>query len=408
MKNEIDPIQAALTAADGLDNMLARSVLLVELAKVQAKNASLDDALSTIGKISNVAEKRGVLLHLALDAVENDSGEPLLRIVRMMVETDPKSSHAAGRIAVSLLEKKKIDDALQVVRAVEKPFDSDRSRYEFLEKLLKNADLDHLDDARTFLDEFSENDYRDWGKLALARRLAAWGVWEDAERIAGRFDVPRRKSWAYFELARLAGSAKQNAKRDELLDRATEILESIVPDRENAEALSVQLRIFGKFVQHSGDSESAQRILERCESVIESIPVVLQKNRATLFLARVLRESGQIGSVGDYWNIDDPNRPEPDALDRSRILQWIAEAEKRPDDLPYWERAVRAATAEKDARIDDFRRAERIVEIARRFSTRNIADRKPTGDPERDATILSGEEFESYYFSPFAIEDCGC
>lgn len=398
---------------------LAASALFSELAKARIAAGAVDDAFASVGRIPNFAEKKSVLLHLALDAERDDRPDILLRAIRLMVEIDPKSQHVAGRTARSLLDGGKTGTALELIRTVEQPFDSDRGRYDFLAALLERAGESALDDARTLLETFREADYRDWGRLALAQSLARWNRRSEAEQIADAFSLPRRRSWALMELSRIASSPTLTGRSGDenktagLLRRAEAALDDVAVDAERAEPLSIQLRILGKAAFEAGCVEQARRIWERCEAAAASISVEPERLRARYFLAKVLREYGLIDSVHDYLDLRETERTELSAVDRSRVLQWAAEAEtarkkagndrSRGDGSGLWIRAIEAAERE----TDEFRRAERIAEIVRRFA---VSDRDfpPRNEPKLDAVLLSGEAFEAYYFSPFSLDDCGC
>jgi hypothetical protein len=202
-------------------------------------------------------------------------------------------------------------------------------------------------------------------------------------------------------LSRLTAGKNSNS----CLLRAGEILETISIEPELAESLAIQSRILGKAAWKTGNSELGLRLLEWSETATAQISVPFQRFRAHYFLAKVLRELGQIFSVQEYLDSAQWQQLEMSGLDRSRIGVWAAEAE--PENvLTAWSMAIRDA-GKPEQKSADISRAERIVEILRRFTFRN--DKlPPSGEPERDAVHLSAEEFEEYYYSPFAIKDCNC
>jgi hypothetical protein len=395
------PFEVTLAAADRMSNPMAKSLVLAELAQAQAETGLIDDALVCIGNIPNRSEKRQALFRLAFRAVQEKKTEHLLRIVRMMVDLDPKSSPSVGRLAQSLLETGNLVMAMKLVRSVEKPFDSDQNRYDFIAKFIEPAEKEQLENARLFLETFSDTDYRDWGNLALAKRFAVLKQWSEAQKIAESFSFPLRQSWAFFELSRLA----DEKNKEELLLRAGEILETISIEPESAESLSIQSRILGKTALNTGNTELGIRLLEWSETAATQISVPIQRFRAEYFLAKVFREYGLIHSVREYLDPSKWKQSTMSGLDRSRIGVWVAEAEPA-NDLTMWTVAIQDA-GQSEQGTADMLHAERIVEILKRFTFRNNKQ-PPTGEPERDNIHLTAEEFEEYYYSAFAIKNCNC
>ncbi|MDR2440159.1 MAG: hypothetical protein LBE12_12435 [Planctomycetaceae bacterium] len=396
-----NPFDATLTATELMSNPMAKSLVLAELAQVQSEAGLIDDALACINNIPNLSEKRQALFRLAFRAVQENKTENLLRLVRTMVEVDPKSMPSVGRLAQSLLDNGNLEKAIELVRAIEKPFDSELNRYNFIAKFIELAEKEQLDNARLFLETFSDMDYRDWGNLALAKRLVLLKQLPEAQTIAESFSFPLRQSWAFFELSRLT----TGKSHDMFLCRAGEILETTSIEPDLAESLAIQFRILGKTALKTDNTELGLRLLELSETAASQISVPIQRFRSQYFLAKVLRELGQIHSVQKYLDSEQWKQLEISGLDRSRIGVWVAEAEPE-NSLTLWGRAIQDA-GKPEQKFTDILRAERIVEILRRF---NFSNNKlpPSGEPERDAVNLSAEEFEEYYYSPFAIKDCNC
>jgi hypothetical protein len=393
--------EVTLAATDLMSNPMAKSLVLAELAQAQAETGLIDDALVSINNIPNRSEKRQTLFRLAFRAVQENKTEHLLRIVRIMIEVDPKSSPSVGRLAQTLLENNNPVTAMELVKSVEKPFDSDQNRYDFIVKFIELTEKEQLENARLFLKTFSDTDYRDWGNLALAKRFAVLERWSEAQKIAESFSLPLRQSWTFFELSRLA----TEKNKEELLLRAGEIIETIPIEPESAESLTIQSRILGKTALKTGNTELGIRLLEWSETAAAQISVPIQRFRAEYFLAKVLREHGLIPSVREYLDSETWKQSNMSGLDRSRIGVWVAEAEPA-NDLTAWSVAIQDA-GKSEQETADIVRAERIVEILKRFTFRNNK-LPPSGEPERDAVNLTAEEFEEYYYSAFAIKNCNC
>jgi hypothetical protein len=395
------PFEVTLAATELMSNPMAKSLVLAELAQTQAETALIDDAFVCINNIPNRSEKRQALLRLAFHAVQENKTEHLLQIVRMMVEVDPKSSPSVDRLAQTLLENGNPVTAMELVRSVEQPFDSDQNRYNFIAKFIELTEKEQLENARLFLETFSDTDYRDWGNLALAKRFAMLEQWQEAQKIAESFSLPLRKSWALFELSHPA----TGKNKEKLFLQACEIIETIPVEPELAESLTIQSRILGKTALKSENTELGLRLLEWSEAAAAQISVPIQRLRAEYFLAKVLREHGLIHSVREYLDPEKWKQLNMSGLDRSRIGVWSAEAEP-VNNLTAWSAAIQDA-GKPERQTADIVRAERIVEILKRFSSRN-KNQPPSGEPERDAVNLAAEEFEEYYYSAFAIKNCNC
>jgi hypothetical protein len=394
--------EVTLAATDLMSNPMAKSLVLAELAQVQAETGLIDDAFMCIGNIPNRSEKRQALFRLAFRAVQENKTAHLLRIVQMMVEVDPKSSPSVGRLAQTLLENDNIVMAMELIQNVEQPFDSDRNRYDFIAKFIELAkQQQELENAQRFLETFSDTDYRDWGNLALAKRFAELQQWSEAQKIAESFSLPLRQSWALFELSRLT----TEDRKEKLLLQSGEIIETIAMESESAESLSIQSRILGKNALKSGMTELGVRLLEWSETAAAQIPVPIQRFRAEYFLAKVLREYGLIHSIREYLDPEKWKQSKMSGLDQSRIGVWVAEAEPT-NNLTAWSVAIQEA-GKPERETADIVRAERIVEILKRFTFRN-SNQPPSGEPEHDSVNLTAEEFEEYYYSAFAIKNCNC
>jgi len=83
-------------------------------------------------------------------------------------------------------------------------------------------------------------------------------------------------------------------------------------------------------------------------------------------------------------------------------LVWLAEAGWGGG----WAKAIEVLSAPEQG-IFEAERGERVAQILRRFVAHQQGV-KSSGDPDEDAVKLSGENFETLYYSPFAVEDCGC
>lgn len=417
------PFQEALAAAKKFSNPQAQSTLFFELAKAQIQTGQLEDALETVALISRQTERRSTLLNIALDAVRENRIDDLLPICKSMLENDLHSASSIGRLALSLLENVSANPgkSMELIRLTDKPFETDRERYRFFEKLIEVGKKDFLNDIKDFPTTFSDSDYRDWGRLALMKALVSWDDWSEAESIADAFSLPRRSSWAFLELSR---AAKENEKKSQYLHNSVKLLESVPIDPESnasaIEPISVQYRILGKTAFNAGVEadfenryeEFAEELLERCEAVVAQITDSFRRLRAQLFLAKVLREQGRLASVRNYIDYRTLFQDEFNGMDRSRLIQWFVEAENSSNEESQWTLAIAEAGRKSSNKTDlfiqdEFSQAERIAEIVNRFAL-SKQKAKPVNDPKIDQIALSGEEFEEYYFSPFSIDDCGC
>lgn len=440
MNREQKIFDLILCGADRLGHSQARSDLLAGIADVQSRSGRLDEALKTVEKVPGHERKRTVLTNIALHAVEQRYAEDdILNVARTLLAVDSRSSVFVGRLAQMLLEQTppRTRLALRLIELSGHSFESQRNRYDFILKLIQVDNDVFAADIDKQIELFDDENYRDWSRLALMKTLAERDEWNRAAKIAEAFARLERRSWALFELSRIAEKAKGDAtKADAFRFRAAEILQDVSSQgslffkRKHAEVIRkicVQFRVFGRSMLESGwqnhdKHELAMQLLEQGESLATEISPPFERLKALLFLARVLRQSGQIPSVRDYVDLDQIASKEWSPIQRSRLFQWTAEAERgaaekvsqAADD--FWLRSVREVVdaqnlngnkVERSFDTDDFSLAERLLEIAWHFSLRN-ENIEPCGNPDVDARQLSGEEFETYYFSPFAVEDCGC
>ncbi len=415
MSKPQSPFDAAQEAARSFSNPLARSLVLAELAKARFASESLDAALKTIAEIPNRAEKKAVLIDLALECVEKNEIAPLAELLRQLVVTDPNSASTAGRLALSLLEQKTPNSAaaLSLLETVADPFDSDRDRYAFFEKLIVVSGMDGAEALQNLSQTFTDENYRDGARLALVKFFAANNAEREAEHLATQFALPRRRSWAFFELAKQAAAEKNTARVAALLHRSSDILDSIELEPENAESLATQLRIIGQFACRVGENELGEQLLERCEDVVAQILLPMPRLRGQYFLARTLWQLGRLNDVTEYldakaiWN---ETEIQP-GVQRSLVLQWSAEAKMMSQARSDWTAAIREAARRSELPGSDFTQAERVAELVRRYGAERSRSQTPIeaqGNPVLDAVNLSAGEFEDYYFSPFAFDDCGC
>jgi hypothetical protein len=359
----------------------------------------------------------------------------------MLVEISPESSFVAGRLAETFLDNNDTATAIEIINAVKEPFDSWRSRAEFAVKLLTKDTAA----GRRIIETIKETDYYDWGQLALAKRLIELDNFDEAKKTANKCSSPLRRAWAFFEMSKVNNekNSPDSKRTEELLKHVAEILEEMDVDSKNAESYVTALRIIGQSIcsqnknitgkknkapqtkapqtkeSQTEDSKNdntknvqnnrvgdliGERFLELAEGGIDKISMPVQRLRAKYFLAGTLLELGMIDSVSNYVDRNElMNDGDLTALERSRVLQWSAESDARLE--ADWYEAIKVISKAKRTEEEGF--AERIAEIVRRFTTRND-NKKPTGKPAEDTIILPARKFEEYYFSPFAIPDCGC
>ena len=382
------PLDTALAAAGSMVDVLARNRILEEVAKARFRFGRLEDALRGI---ENALNEKTVLRQLAIDAVNKNDAESAAVILHRLIALDANATLLAGRLAASLLDNGKPEGAINIVRSVEQPFDGDRARYDFVVKLLAH---DKFDDARKLTEAFKDAEFRDWIFLAFVKRYATLDLRTEVEKVVSEFSSQEKRAWAFLEAAR------RSPEPNEWLRRAGTILETLDIDKTNAEAVAIQRRIVGKSLWNADEREAARQLLESSESALAIIEDPFRRLRAHCFLAGVLRKIGEIDSVRSYLNVSVLRAASFTPTQRSELLQWLAEASGSVDD---WTLAVREAAAEEN----DIPRSRRIVAVLRRFSY--TAEKPvPTDDPDLDAVLLSGEEFEERYYSPFTVDGCDC
>ena len=391
------PFESARMAADTLTGPRVRSLLLSELAQSLLFTGQFDDALQTFAAIREPMERRIALLVADFQSFPQEKIVPLVQLL----ESDPQTKSLAARLALSMLDEKNAPTVWKLIENAKEPFESEQQQYEFLEKILPLTQADHWEKIKRLRRSFQEAIYQDWASLAIVKTLAGQGRFDEAETFIASLSSPLRRSWAYWELSRLVPQEQANA----LFDKAIEVVETvkIVSDEdEEKERLAIQLRILGRAACERGGKERGERLLERSEAAAASLTVPMQRVKQRCYLGKVLVELKQINSIQDYAAVDSMVQSLDTGLERSRVLVWLAEAGWKEG----WTKAIEALSAPERG-FSEAERGEQIAQVLKRFVAHQQGV-KSIGEQTEDAVRLSGEEFESMYFSPFAIEDCGC
>jgi len=391
------PFEAAQRAAESLADPRVKSQLLSELARHQLSTGQFDVALQTFAAIPVPLERRIALLIADFQSFPPGKVEALLQLLK----ADTQTNLLAGRLAVTMLETNNIASAWKIIETDRNAFETDQQQYEFLEKVLPQSNANDWEKILRLHRAIAPGMYKDWASLALIKHLAEQKRANEAERFIDLLSSSLRCSWAYWLVCRLS-PAEQSER---YFDKAIEIAEAIeitTNDEEMMEKLAVQLRIFGRIAFEKGWRERGERLLERSEAAVAAVTLPIQRYRLQCFLGKVLLELRLIGSIREYLPIDTVFESLPSALNRSRLSVWLAEAGW----INGWSKAIEMmATPERG--VDESDRMQQISEVLKRFVAhhQNLA---MTGDPAEDAIRLSGEEFETFYFDPFAEWDCGC
>jgi hypothetical protein len=443
---QTSPFIIATDAAIRSRTPMASVGILSAVAAAQIDAGLIDDAFATVAKISVTSDQRSFLLNSVINAANSQKVEVVLRLLAKLVEVDSDSSVVAGRLAQTFLDNNKPEEAMKIVNSIANPFDSWRSRSEFAIKLLEFD----IGGAKGIIETIKDVDYRAWGELAFVQRLARSGELELAIEAANqKFSSSLRRAWALFELGKLCSNSFKFPKTERenttpqsnypntkptarigfdlsgsanelrLFEMTASILSVVDIDVQNAESFASAFRIIGKFAYNSGKSKNNEKntnengnkiieigelFLEMSETVSILISVPVQRLRAKLFLAGTLLELGLIGGAGMYVDRRELTGGEFSAIEQSKIWQWAAEADPKWES--DWARSVEAVSIAQ-RKSEELGLAERMSEVVRRYAMRNNKS-EPTGKPAEDLINLPARQFEEYYYSPFAIEDCGC
>jgi hypothetical protein len=173
-------------------------------------------------------------------------------------------------------------------------------------------------------------------------------------------------------------------------------------DEETMETLAIQLRIFGRIAFQNGRKDWGKRLLDRSETVAAALTIPMQRYRLQCFLGKVLVELKQIESIEKYLATDKMLESLSSGLERSRVSVWLAEAGWTEG----WTKAI-AELSVPDRGVTEAERAGQMTDVLQRFVAHHHG-LKASDDPSEDAVRISGEEFETLYFNPFAEADCGC
>jgi len=388
--------EAAQRATETLSDPRVKSQLLAELAQQQLSTEQFDAAVQTFAAIPLPLERRIALLVADFRTLPPEKVEPLLQLLKADTQTD----QLAGRLALSMLEAKNVRTAWKIVEFDKDAFETEQQQYEFLEKVLPLVDADDWNKVLRLYRTFSPGKFQDWASLELIKYLAQNRRADEAEKFVDLLSTSIRSAWAYWLISRL--SPAELSQR--YLDQAAETAESIemtANDEDMMETLASLLRIFGQ-TAFKKNREQGERLLERSEAAAATLTVPIQRYRLQCFLGKVLLELGQIASIQEYLPIEAMFESLPSALNRSRLSVWLAEAGWSEG----WSKAVEAMSVlERGA--DESDRAEQISLVLKRFVAHHQG-LAATGDSSEDVFRISGEEFETFYFDPFAEWDCGC
>jgi len=391
------PFEAAQRAAESLTDARVKSQLISELAQQQLLTGQFDTALQTFAAIPLPHERRVALLVADFQSFPPEKIEPLLQLLK----ADTQTNGLAGRLAISMLEADNTAAAWKVVEIDRGAFETDQQQYEFFEKVLPLADANDWAKVLRLYRSVAPGMYQDWASLALIKYLAERGRADEAEKFFGSLSSLLRCAWAYWMIYRLSPTEQAEHYFDKALETTDEI--AIKSDDETTmENLAVILRILGRTAFENNRREQGERLLERSEAAAAMLTLPFQRYRVQCFLGKVLMELGLIGSIQEYLPIDTMMESLSSGLHRSRVSVWLAEARWSEG----WTKAIEAvAVSERGTEESD--RVQQISNVLKRFVAHH-QDLKATGDPSEDTVRISGEEFESLYFDPFAEWDCGC
>ena len=397
VQSSLFPFETVRKAAESLTDFRVQSQLLSELARQQFSAGQFDAALQSFFAIPLPQERRTALLVSDFQWFPPEHIDALVKLLK----ADSQTQFLSGRIALAMLEAKNTYAAWKLVETAEDAFESEHQRYEFLEKVLPQLLADNWTNILRFYRTFAPGTYHDWASLVIAKYLAEQQRYEEAATFADSLTLPLRRSWAYWEMCRLS-PAKQS---DQYFDKALAMIESVQVSSEEAETMemfAVQLRIYGRAAFQKGRKEQGEQLLELSEAAAASLSMPMQRYRQQCFLGKVLRELQRIVSIQDYLAVDNMLESLPSGSDRSRVLVWLAEAGW----CEGWTKAIEALSIHERGMIESDR-AKQIADVLKRCVAHHQGF-KVSGDSTEDAVRISGEEFETFYFNPFAEADCGC
>ena len=390
----LQPFAAAQQAAEALTDPRTKSQLLTELAQRQLSTGHFDDALQTFAVIPIPLERRIALLVADFQSFPPEKADALLQLLK----AERQTKFLAGRLAIAMLETNNTRTAWKLVESDRDAFETEQQEYEFFAKALPLADSDGWEQVLRAHTAFLPGMYKDWASLALVKHLTGQQQPEKAEEFIALLSTPILRVWAYWVVYRLFST-------EHAFDKALEAVNEVKIDsnlEEAMETLAIVLRIFGRAAFEKGKRDQGEQLLERSEAAAATLTLPIQRYRLQCFLGKVLRELGLIGSIREYLPIDDMLRSLTSALNRSRVLVWLAEAGWSKG----WTRAVEVmATPERG--MEESERVGQITEVLQRFVAQHQG-LEAVGDSVEDAVRLSGEAFESLYFDPFAVWDCEC
>ena len=396
-QDEIMVLESVRKTADTFSDQRVQSQLLAELAQHQLTTGQCDAALQTFAAIPVPMERRMALLTADFQFFTSDKADTLLQLLK----TDPQTQSLTGRLALTMLEAKHPAPAWKLVETDKDAFESEQQRYDFLEKVLPQLQAEDWEKIPRFYRTFAPGMYQDWALLAIVKYLAGQQRYDEAEKFAGLLVLPLRLSWAYWEMSRFSPERLS----EHYFDQAIEVIETVEinpNEEETTEMLAVQLRKFGRIAFQKEQKNKGERLLNRSEAAAAALTVPMQRYRQQCFLGKVLVELKQIESIEEYVAIDKILESLSAGLDRSRVLVWLAEAGWSEG----WAKAVEAVSTPERG-VPETDRVQQITDVLKRFAAHHRG-LQATGNSSEDSVRISGEEWETYYFNPFAGADCGC
>ncbi|MDR0326839.1 MAG: hypothetical protein LBI05_00935 [Planctomycetaceae bacterium] len=392
-----EPFESVLRAAETMSDPLSKSLLLSELAQQQLLTGQFDAALQTFTAIPVPMERRTALLVADFHLFPPEKIAQLVSLLK----TETQTHFLAGQIALSMLEAGNEDSAWKLVETAGDSFESEQLRYEFLKKALTQLPPGNWEKILSLFQTFKNEVQRDWALLAMIEYLIGKQRYDEAEQLADSVTVPHRRSWIYWEMCRWS-TAKPSER---YWDKAIEILEAVEmtsDNEEKTETCAIQFRIYGQAAFQKGKKEQGDHLLEKSETAAASLTMPMQRFRLQCFLGKVLVAHKQITSIKEYAAIDSMLESLRSGWNRSRVMVWLAEAGWSEG----WSRAIETLCVPERG-VSDAERGEQIAQILKRYVAHHQGS-QATGDSDEDSVRLSGEEFETRYFNPFAEADCGC
>ncbi|MGL4943928.1 MAG: hypothetical protein ACRC46_12155 [Thermoguttaceae bacterium] len=361
------PAAILLSAAATSQDVFYRDARRLEIAEAASAAADWDSATAAVAAIETRRERHYATLRLATTLAQHGLVARTNATLKLAVAEDATQQQEAGRLAATLLKAgAPHSDVAEFLAQFETPFASDAVRYAYCECVPAET-------LETQLPLFVSDDYRNWARLALAKKYAASDTNDgDTERALKTLrEIPNtaQQAWGLVALERLDDAARE---ADQIADHETR---------------AILQRILGRRLKSIA-------LLEASLASASKVVATSRRDELRLFAARHLALLGETEKARNTLSTT-----------TDATLSVLAARREVENALGESSASTLSAILALAAQNDD---SSQFTSEVTRFFRSATTNATATNDPRRDKVALPPDAYEEFYFSPFAIESCGC